>query len=74
MSSEQIDKVINSYLELGPDGRRHDPRIGNDRHALIMSGSAILRHCYAAGQQTDYRSRIVDYEKDFYTLKCAQTV
>ena len=43
MSSEQIDKVINSYLELGPDGRRHDPRIGNDRHALIMSGSAILQ-------------------------------
>ena len=43
MSSEQINKVINSYLELGPDGRRNDPRIGNDRQALIMSGSAILQ-------------------------------
>ena len=43
MSSEQIDRVINAYLDLGPDGRRNDPRIGNDRHALIMSGSAILQ-------------------------------
>ncbi|MEM8730235.1 MAG: Ppx/GppA phosphatase family protein [Pseudomonadota bacterium] len=43
MTSDQIDKVIRSYLELGPSGRRHDPRIGEDRHALIMSGSAILQ-------------------------------
>ncbi|SEO45724.1 Ppx/GppA phosphatase [Salinihabitans flavidus] len=43
MSSEQIDKVIRSYLDLGPVGRQHDPRIGQDRHALIMSGSAILQ-------------------------------
>ncbi|SDC23059.1 Ppx/GppA phosphatase family protein [Ruegeria marina] len=43
MTSEQIDKVIRSYLNLGPQGRRRDPRIGEDRHALIMSGSAILQ-------------------------------
>ncbi|SHG26702.1 Ppx/GppA phosphatase family protein [Cognatishimia maritima] len=43
MTSEQIDTVINSYLRLGPAGRRKDPRIGQDRHALIMSGSAILQ-------------------------------
>jgi len=43
MSSDQIDKVIRTYLDLGPVGRRRDPRIGEDRHALIMSGSAILQ-------------------------------
>lgn len=43
MSSDQIDKVINTYLRLGPEGRRRDPRIGEDRSALIMSGSAILQ-------------------------------
>lgn len=43
MTSEQIDVVINEYLRLGPTGRRQDPRIGQDRHALIMSGSAILQ-------------------------------
>ena len=43
MTSDQIDKVIRSYLDLGPTGRRRDPRIGEDRHALIMSGSAILQ-------------------------------
>ncbi|MGH1356507.1 MAG: Ppx/GppA phosphatase family protein [Thalassovita sp.] len=43
MTSEQIDKVIRGYLDLGPIGRRRDPRIGQDRHALIMSGSAILQ-------------------------------
>jgi len=43
MTSDQIDKVIRSYLELGPRGRRRDPRIGEDRQALIMSGSAILQ-------------------------------
>jgi exopolyphosphatase/guanosine-5'-triphosphate,3'-diphosphate pyrophosphatase len=43
MSSDQIDKVIRSYLDLGPAGRRRDPRIGQDRQALIMSGSAILQ-------------------------------
>ena len=43
MSSEQIDTVIRSYLNMGPGGRRADPRIGSDRHALIMSGAAILQ-------------------------------
>ncbi|WP_299355748.1 Ppx/GppA phosphatase family protein [uncultured Shimia sp.] len=43
MSSDQIDKVIRTYLDLGPIGRRRDPRIGQDRQALIMSGSAILQ-------------------------------
>ncbi|MEB8388395.1 Ppx/GppA phosphatase family protein [Rhodobacteraceae bacterium KMM 6894] len=43
MTSDEIDKVIHSYLALGPIGRRRDPRIGLDRHALIMSGAAILQ-------------------------------
>ncbi|WP_172295709.1 Ppx/GppA phosphatase family protein [Pseudoruegeria sp. HB172150] len=43
MTSEQIDKVIREYLALGPVGRRNDPRIGRDRHTLIMSGAAILQ-------------------------------
>ena len=43
MTSDQIDRVIRTYLELGPAGRRADPRIGRDRHALIMSGAAILQ-------------------------------
>ncbi|MDR9428176.1 MAG: Ppx/GppA phosphatase family protein [Salibaculum sp.] len=43
MSSDQIDAVIRNYLSLGPEGRRSDPRIGKDRQALIMSGSAILQ-------------------------------
>ena len=43
MTSDQIDAVIHGYLSLGPEGRRSDPRIGKDRQALIMSGSAILQ-------------------------------
>ena len=43
MTSDQIDKVIHSYLAMGPGGRRADPRIGSDRAALIMSGAAILQ-------------------------------
>lgn len=43
MTSDQIDGVIQDYLSLGPDGRRQDPRIGKDRHTLIMSGAAILQ-------------------------------
>ncbi|WP_375570871.1 Ppx/GppA phosphatase family protein [Seohaeicola saemankumensis] len=43
MTSDQIDKVIRNYLDLGPAGRRRDPRIGQDRQALIMSGAAILQ-------------------------------
>ncbi len=43
MTSDQIEAVIRRYLDLGPSGRRRDPRIGPDRQALIMSGSAILQ-------------------------------
>jgi len=43
MTSDQIDIVIRDYLSLGPEGRRTDPRIGRDRHSLIMSGAAILQ-------------------------------
>ncbi len=43
MTSDQIDRVIREYLILGPEGRRVDPRIGRDRHTLIMSGAAILQ-------------------------------
>ncbi|MFD1881071.1 Ppx/GppA phosphatase family protein [Paracoccus pacificus] len=43
MTSDQIDRVIRDYLMLGPSGRRADPRIGRERHALIMSGAAILQ-------------------------------
>lgn len=43
MTSDQIDRVIRNYLVLGPEGRRLDPRIGKDRHVLIMPGAAILQ-------------------------------
>ncbi|TMV90135.1 Ppx/GppA family phosphatase [Thioclava sp. BHET1] len=43
MTSAQIDAVIRTFLQLGPAGRRADPRIGRDRHTLIMSGAAILQ-------------------------------
>ena len=43
MTSDEIDRVIRNYLALGPAGRRRDPRIGQDRQALIMSGAAILQ-------------------------------
>ncbi|MCB1395615.1 MAG: Ppx/GppA family phosphatase [Rhodobacter sp.] len=43
MTSAQIDQVIRDYLALGPEGRRTDPRIGRERHGLIMSGAAILQ-------------------------------
>lgn len=43
MNSDQIDQVIRQYLAMGPSGRRRDPRIGRDRHTLIMSGAAILQ-------------------------------
>ncbi|HHX90254.1 MAG TPA: Ppx/GppA family phosphatase [Paracoccus sp.] len=43
MTSGQIDKVIREYLAMGPEGRRSDPRIGRERHGLIMSGAAILQ-------------------------------
>jgi exopolyphosphatase/guanosine-5'-triphosphate,3'-diphosphate pyrophosphatase len=43
MTADQIDRVVREYLALGPEGRRTAPRIGRDRHALIMSGAAILQ-------------------------------
>jgi len=43
MTDTQIDAVIQSYLALGPAGRRADPHIGRDRHSLIMSGAAIVQ-------------------------------
>ncbi|RMD48440.1 MAG: Ppx/GppA family phosphatase [Alphaproteobacteria bacterium] len=43
MTTEQVNRVIDYYLSLGPQGRRHDPRIGRDRQPLIMSGAAILQ-------------------------------
>ncbi|MCC6007338.1 MAG: Ppx/GppA family phosphatase [Rhodobacteraceae bacterium] len=43
MTSEQINEVIRSYLRMGPEGRREDPRIGRERQTLIMSGAAILQ-------------------------------
>ncbi len=43
MTSNEIEAVIARYLAMGPVGRRRDPRIGQDRHALIMSGAAILQ-------------------------------
>ena len=43
MTTAQIDRVIRDYLRMGPEGRRADPRIGRERHALIMSGAAILQ-------------------------------
>jgi exopolyphosphatase/guanosine-5'-triphosphate,3'-diphosphate pyrophosphatase len=43
LTTDQIDGVIREYLRLGPEGRRLDPRIGRDRHLLIMSGVAILQ-------------------------------
>lgn len=43
LTSEQIDHVINTYLAMGPQGRKEDPCIGADRHDLVMSGAAILQ-------------------------------
>lgn len=43
MRAIDVDKVINQFLHLGPEGRRAEPGIGRDRAQLIMSGSAILQ-------------------------------
>ena len=43
MRAQDVNTVIDRFLELGPDGRRREPGIGNDRADLIMSGSAILQ-------------------------------
>lgn len=75
MTSAQIDSVIHEYLRLGPAGRRNDPRIGQDRHTLIMSGSAILQallRCWP----TD-RLSVADRglrEGILYAMMCADSV
>lgn len=43
MRAQDVNAVIDRFLELGPEGRRREPGIGNDRADLIMSGSAILQ-------------------------------
>ncbi len=43
MTSDQIERVIQGYLALGPQGRRMNSHIGRDRQSLIMSGAAILQ-------------------------------
>ena len=43
LTSSDVDKVINRFLKLGPEGRKNEPGIGKDRSELIMSGSAIIQ-------------------------------
>ncbi len=43
LSGREVDAVIRQYMNLGPSGRRNDPRIGRERQFLIMSGVAILQ-------------------------------
>lgn len=43
MKSNDVNVVIDRFLELGPEGRRKEPGIGRDRAELIMSGAAILQ-------------------------------
>ncbi len=43
MRTDDVNRVIDRFLELGPDGRKVEPGIGKDRAELIMSGSAILQ-------------------------------
>lgn len=43
LTSSNVDKVINRFLKLGPEGRKSEPGIGKDRSELIMSGSAIIQ-------------------------------
>lgn len=43
MCKQEIDTVVQKYLNIGPEGRRKAPCIGTDRHELIMSGAAILQ-------------------------------
>ena len=43
MRAQDVNAVIERFLELGPQGRRIEPGIGKDRADLIMSGSAILQ-------------------------------
>lgn len=43
MRSTEVDAVVKSFLDLGPEGRRNHPGIGRDRTRLIMAGAAILQ-------------------------------
>ncbi len=43
MRTDDVNVVIDRFLELGPEGRKKEPGIGRDRAELIMSGSAILQ-------------------------------
>jgi len=43
MRSSEVDAVVQSFLDLGPEGRRNHPGIGKDRTRLIMAGAAILQ-------------------------------
>ena len=43
LSSADVDRVIERFLKLGPEGRQIEPGIGKDRAELIMSGSAIIQ-------------------------------
>ena len=43
MRSDQVDAVVQEFLDLGPEGRRNHPGIGRDRTRLIMAGAAILQ-------------------------------
>lgn len=43
IGARDVDRVVGQYISLGAAGRRNDPRIGRDRHVLILSGSAILQ-------------------------------
>ena len=43
MRSSEVDAVVQSFLKLGPEGRRNHPGIGRDRTRLIMAGAAILQ-------------------------------
>ena len=55
MCKDEIDSVVQRYLSIGPEGRRRAPRIGSERHELIMSGAAILQailRVWPSGQLT----------------------
>lgn len=43
MTSGEVEKEIERYLSLGPQGRAAEPCIGSNRREFIMSGSAILQ-------------------------------
>lgn len=43
MRADEVDAVVNQFLQLGPEGRRTHPGIGRDRTRLIMAGAAIFQ-------------------------------